>query len=156
MTGSSADADWSEYYRRTAGRPPRDLVRKGELTVGGAGVAVDLGCGDGTETVWLLEQGWQVTAVDREPAAVAGVADQTRDGALTGVVADLCTYEFPTADLVFACASLPFVPGGVRRRVGEGRHRRPGWRRPRRQPLRSAGLLGRRPDGGRGDDLPRP
>src|SRR5690606_8594465 len=70
VTPSTADADWSAYYRMTSGRPPRDLVRKGLLAAGRVGTAVDLGCGDGTETLWLLEQGWQVLAVDREPSAV--------------------------------------------------------------------------------------
>jgi len=32
--------------------------------------AVDLGCGDGTETLALLEAGWTVLAIDREPAAI--------------------------------------------------------------------------------------
>lgn len=122
MTPSTADADWSAYYRMTSGRPPRDLVRKGLLAAGRVGTAVDLGCGDGTETLWLLEQGWQVLAVDREPSAVELVQKRAGGAAtLRTAVADLVTDEIPAADLVLACASLPFVPpeafGDVWRRI---------------------------------------
>ena len=40
----------------------------------GAGVgrtAVDLGCGDGTDALVLLDRGWSVLAVDIEPAGLA-------------------------------------------------------------------------------------
>jgi SAM-dependent methyltransferase len=32
------------------------------------GRALDLACGDGRNAVWLAARGWQVTAVDRQPA----------------------------------------------------------------------------------------
>jgi cyclopropane fatty-acyl-phospholipid synthase-like methyltransferase len=34
------------------------------------GRAIDLGCGSGTNSVYLCKHGWQVTAVDMEPRAV--------------------------------------------------------------------------------------
>jgi len=62
----------------------------------GGGRALDLGCGEGGDVVWLAEQGWTVTGVDLSPTAVergeraaraAGVAERTRF-----VAADLATW----------------------------------------------------------------
>src|SRR3954471_19110151 len=52
-----------------SGRPNGRLV----ATVTGLthGRAVDVGCGEGADAVWLAQQGWQVTALD-----VSGVALQ--------------------------------------------------------------------------------
>lgn len=117
MGASTDDADWAAYYRSMAGRAPRPLALRGAEAAKKVGHAVDLGCGDGTETLWLLDQGWSVTAVDREPAALALVEDRANSDRLRTVQADLADYEAPTADLVLACASLPFVQPGTFERV---------------------------------------
>ncbi|MEH6819288.1 MAG: FAD-dependent oxidoreductase [Dietzia psychralcaliphila] len=39
------------------------------------GAALDLGCGEGGDALWLAEQGWDVTAVDLSPTAVSRGAD---------------------------------------------------------------------------------
>ncbi|MDO8395366.1 MAG: bifunctional NAD(P)/FAD-dependent oxidoreductase/class I SAM-dependent methyltransferase, partial [Dietzia sp.] len=39
------------------------------------GSALDLGCGEGGDAVWLAEQGWDVTAVDLSPTAVSRGAE---------------------------------------------------------------------------------
>jgi SAM-dependent methyltransferase len=50
--------------------PPPDLVRlvEGETT---PGRALDLGCGTGTDSIYLAQHGWQVTGVDMVPKALA-------------------------------------------------------------------------------------
>jgi long-chain acyl-CoA synthetase len=40
------------------------------------GTALDLGCGEGGDALWLAEQGWQVTAVDISSTALARGAAQ--------------------------------------------------------------------------------
>ncbi|MGQ9869558.1 hypothetical protein [Leptodesmis sp.] len=39
-------------------------------------VAVDLGCGDGRDTVELLRRDWQVLAIDGEPQAIARLLER--------------------------------------------------------------------------------
>ncbi|MCZ7526828.1 MAG: methyltransferase domain-containing protein [Acidimicrobiia bacterium] len=83
------------------------------------GVALDLGCGEGRNAVWLAEQGWLVTAVDFSHVALdkaRRLADQ-RGVTVEWVQADLLEFE-PGAgafDLVLvAYVQLPTVE---RRRV---------------------------------------
>ncbi|MEZ0578600.1 cyclopropane-fatty-acyl-phospholipid synthase family protein [Nocardioides sp. MH1] len=57
---------WDERYggsdRVWSGNPNRRLVEQtADLT---PGHALDVGCGEGADAIWLAEQGWQVTAVD--------------------------------------------------------------------------------------------
>ncbi|MDF6018601.1 class I SAM-dependent methyltransferase [Streptomyces sp. JH34] len=90
MTTDSTRTDaemWDDRYRESdriwSGDPNVALVREVEgLT---PGRALDLGCGEGADAVWLARLGWKVTATDisrvaLERAAVhaadAGVADR--------------------------------------------------------------------------------
>ena len=75
----TTDDIWAAYYQKVAGRPPRPLCMKAMTyyaapnadLIGRA--AVDLGCGDGTETMALLHHGWQVFALDQHSDAIARV-----------------------------------------------------------------------------------
>jgi SAM-dependent methyltransferase len=68
---------WSAYYKAVEGRPPRETLLKAlalfdaEAGIAPSFLAVDLGCGDGRDTVELLRRGWQVLAIDGEPEAIA-------------------------------------------------------------------------------------
>jgi SAM-dependent methyltransferase len=90
-------AHWDVQYRANrlpweTGQPSTELKRVlRELSVR-PGKAVELGCGTGTNAVWLAGQGWEVTAVDlsvqairkaRRRAAEAGVRVQFLVGDLT-------------------------------------------------------------------------
>jgi len=78
---------WDDRYREDShiwsGNPNVVLVR--EVADLPPGTALDLGCGEGADAVWLAGRGWQVTAVDisevaldraRARAAEAGLGDR--------------------------------------------------------------------------------
>ncbi|WP_405592099.1 class I SAM-dependent methyltransferase [Streptomyces sp. NBC_01190] len=101
---------WDERYRESdriwSGRPNAALVR--EITGLAPGRALDLGCGEGADAIWLAEHGWQVTAVDITEVALGRAAEHAR----TQGVADRVTFQrhtlgetFPagTFDLISAC-----------------------------------------------------
>ncbi|MGH3786728.1 MAG: class I SAM-dependent methyltransferase [Pseudonocardiaceae bacterium] len=63
---SDAQQYWESFYQDQdpvwSGRPNPLLVR--EVTALTPGTALDLGCGEGADAIWLARQGWRVTAVD--------------------------------------------------------------------------------------------
>ena len=64
---------WDERYgaddRVWSGHPNPQLVdRVAALT---PGRALDVGCGEGADAVWLARQGWQVTALDVSAVGLA-------------------------------------------------------------------------------------
>lgn len=70
--GIDPAAAWDERYRTKArlwsGKPNQQLVRE----AGGLrpGKALELGCGEGADAIWLAQQGWSVTAVDVSAVAL--------------------------------------------------------------------------------------
>lgn len=63
---------WDDMYRSRdhvfSGSPNPVLV--GEVTGLTPGRALDAGCGEGADALWLARQGWQVTAVDISATAL--------------------------------------------------------------------------------------
>lgn len=73
------------------------------------GDALELGCGEGGDTLWLASRGWRVTAVDISATAVgrarvAAASRGVRDDQVSWHVADLTSWQ-PQGefDLVTAC-----------------------------------------------------
>ena len=68
---------WEERYRaRTSvwsGRPNPQLVA--EASDLPAGRALDVGCGEGADALWLASRGWRVTAVDFATTALQRAAE---------------------------------------------------------------------------------
>ena len=95
IRSDDAASIWDERYRTKpqmwSGKPNPQLVRE----AGGLkpGRALDLGCGEGADAIWLAQQGWTVTAVDvsavaleraqsHEKAALARESVHAADGAI--------------------------------------------------------------------------
>lgn len=75
------------------------------------GDALDLGCGEGRNAMWLAEQGWRVTAVDFAENALARAREQAASTLsaedaerITWTQGDVLTFEMPSSayDLVLS------------------------------------------------------
>ncbi|MGO2862064.1 MAG: class I SAM-dependent methyltransferase, partial [Brevibacterium sp.] len=72
------EGQYSDSHRRWSGRVnPTTAEVVAELPVR-PGRALELGCGEGGDAVWLAQQGWQVTAVDISATATARGAEGAR------------------------------------------------------------------------------
>ncbi|HEX3425745.1 MAG TPA: class I SAM-dependent methyltransferase, partial [Acidimicrobiales bacterium] len=73
--------DWDERYsasdRIWSGQPNTTLVA--ETTEIAPGRALDVGCGEGADAVWLARRGWHVTAVDVSEVALSRASQVAED-----------------------------------------------------------------------------
>jgi SAM-dependent methyltransferase len=106
--------DWPAYYGAQSDRKVRSVLLE-TLRLRGespAGTAIDLGCGEGTETRHLLRNGWRVVAVDAEHGAEALVRHGLAPEELSRLKFRRARFEnliaLPVADLVYAGFALPF------------------------------------------------
>ena len=74
--------NWESYYEKTGTRPPRDTLLfaldrfETELSATDRRFAIDLGCGNGRDTIELLRRSWHVLAIDAEESAIAGLTSR--------------------------------------------------------------------------------
>ncbi|QUH05619.1 class I SAM-dependent methyltransferase [Saccharopolyspora erythraea] len=103
---------WDDLYRGRdqlfSGNPNGVLVT--EIAGTTPGQALDVGCGEGADALWLARRGWQVTAVDVSRVALQRAAAAGAD--VTGRVAwthgDLTTTPPPTG--AFDLVSVQYFP----------------------------------------------
>jgi len=112
---------FTEYYQAVEGRPPRETLLtalnrfEAELTAQNGrvitGDAVDLGCGDGRDTVELLRRNWRVLAIDGESEAIARLRQRSE---INRTYLETRVQKFenlalpPDVDLINASFCLPF------------------------------------------------
>ncbi len=128
---------WEERYRAHphiwSRRPNAQLVAHASGLAPGS--ALDLGCGEGADAIWLASRGWQVVAVDFSTTALErAVANAAEAGAeiaaritwvhadLTGWVPEPGRYDLVTSQFIhlpgdarralFAAAAAAVAPGG--------------------------------------------
>ncbi|NUP75043.1 MAG: methyltransferase domain-containing protein [Sinomonas sp.] len=72
---------WDEFYgereRIWSGNPNAALVR--EIGLVAPGTALELGCGEGADAIWLAQRGWTVDAVDISAVALARAAEHAEE-----------------------------------------------------------------------------
>lgn len=109
---------WEDFYQKTKGRAPRQLLFDAltyfnDEPVHDRRFAIDLGCGDGTETIVLLERGWDVLAIDGEPSAIQHLLSKVPEEARSHLQTQVMKFEdvnLEPADLIHASFSVPFCP----------------------------------------------
>jgi 2-polyprenyl-3-methyl-5-hydroxy-6-metoxy-1,4-benzoquinol methylase len=94
---------WEAHWQQaSAAAPGKEIVANPylarELRGVAPGTALDAGCGEGAEAIWLAVEGWQVTAADISAEALARAFGRAaRGGApldrLEWVEADLTVWE---------------------------------------------------------------
>ncbi len=55
-----------KFYENTKNAMPHDNIKKFVEMKTKTGKAIDLGCGAGRDTIFLIKNNWNVTAIDRE------------------------------------------------------------------------------------------
>jgi SAM-dependent methyltransferase len=75
------DTRYAESDRIWSGNP--NVVLVAEVSGLAPGRALDLGCGEGADAVWLAMQGWQVTAVDISGVALERAAGHAAEAGVT-------------------------------------------------------------------------
>lgn len=116
--------NWDERYRRgELNDQPHPLVVQFAAQLP-PGRALDVACGAGRHSLYLAQQGWQVTAVDSSKVAIEILCERARKIGISvnAQVADLQTGEFTiepdTCDLIVNCCYLqrdllPAIKAGV-------------------------------------------
>jgi SAM-dependent methyltransferase len=108
-------ADWDAMYAesegaRWSGRPNGRLVA--EVADRRPGRALEVGCGEGADAIWLARRGWTVTAVDISELAISRARDAAeRAGAVVEwVCGDALRTPFPARSFDLLSLQYPALP----------------------------------------------
>ncbi len=115
-SGAAApDVEWDARYRdgegaMWSGRPNGRLVV--EVADLPPGRALDVGCGEGADAIWLAGRGWTVTAIDISDVAVSRAREAAE---LAGVVVgwlrgDALSTSFPARSFDLVSMQYPALP----------------------------------------------
>ena len=108
---ANSPAEWDERYAGTdqvwSGRPNGALVA--EVAGLRPGRALDVGCGEGADVVWLAHRGWDVTGLDVSQVALDRAALHARQAGATvrWVHADLVAAGLPAGAFDLVSAQYP-------------------------------------------------
>jgi len=107
------ESTWTDYYDEQGEREPRELLLGALAAFPVPGEAIDLGCGQGLDTVAMLDRGWSVFAVDAEPEGIRRLNARLtpeRSARCAVRIARMEEVDLPSADLIHAAFSLFFCP----------------------------------------------
>ncbi|WP_199433812.1 class I SAM-dependent methyltransferase [Qaidamihabitans albus] len=120
MNATDAVTFWEGIHasRPPAIGPPPNARLTETVTDLPPGDALDLGCGDGGDALWLAGQGWRVTAVDISAVAVERLGTLARSQGLGNRVTALrhdLYMSFPHGEFDLICAHYLHTPFGLDR-----------------------------------------
>ena len=103
-----------KYYEATMNSKPSTLIRKFFINKYNqklqGNVAIDLGCGTGNDTEFLLDKGFKVTAIDQEEQVKDIIKNKKlNEENLNVIIDDFSKVEITNSDLILANFSLFFV-----------------------------------------------
>lgn len=107
----AVEAEWDKRYavegQLWSGRPNGALVA--EVTGLTPGRALDVGCGEGADAVWLARAGWQVTGLEVSGIALQRAAGHARDAGvpIQWVHAGLAEAALPPSSFDLVSAQYP-------------------------------------------------
>lgn len=110
---TSDAAEWDERYAESdriwSGEPNGALVR--EVADLPPGRALDVGCGEGADAVWLAARGWTVTALDVSAVALGRARAHAADAGveITWLLGGLLDVELPAAGFDLVSAQYPVL-----------------------------------------------
>jgi tellurite methyltransferase len=99
---------WDQFYQLTKDKSPSAGLIKAIELAEHKGDALDLGCGAGRDTRYLLAQGYRVTAVDQEAVSLAMLAQLPTEH-LCCIQSTFEDFTFAYYDLINAHFALPFI-----------------------------------------------
>ncbi len=114
--GTAAQADeWDARYSeregsKWSGRP------NGRLRVEAAGLtpgrALDVGCGEGADAIWLARNGWKVVAIDISDVAIgrARAAAELAGAAVEWICGDVLQTALPIGSFALVSMQYPALP----------------------------------------------
>jgi SAM-dependent methyltransferase len=112
FTAEFWNARYGSAARIWSGRPNHHLVV--EVAELAPGEALDVGCGEGADAVWLAEHGWRVTATDISTVALERGAGHAAERGVAGRIAwevvDVLTWEPPAAAFDLVSAQYMHLP----------------------------------------------
>jgi tellurite methyltransferase len=111
MNKDESQKVWQAYYKLSIDWPPREFLQKTVDRFDSTGFAIDLGCGTGTDALYLLERGWKVLAIDYQDSAISTLLSRIspdHEERLETQVSSFESLDLPPADLIWAGNSLPF------------------------------------------------
>ena len=105
--------NWKKYYERTTSKSPSKIImRYFQMKLENNNTnkkAIDLGCGSGNDTIYLLKNNYFVTAVDKEESIVDIIKSRISDTSkLDFVIENFENVKLNEADLIVANFSLYF------------------------------------------------
>ncbi|MGQ0520009.1 MAG: class I SAM-dependent methyltransferase, partial [Actinomycetota bacterium] len=108
-------AEWDTRYGESdgamwSGRPNGRLVADVADLVPGR--ALDVGCGEGADAIWLARRGWKVTAIDISHVALARERDTARQAgvAVEWICGDALLAPFPARSFDLLSMQYPALP----------------------------------------------